>query len=162
MNEPTTKAELLALVQQERKRFADLWRDLASAQMLQSGVEAEWSLKDIVAHVVSWERTMCGWLQTAVSGQTPENLPTSDAIIDQMNADFTAENRHKSLATVLAEFQAGHGQIVDTIARVSEQDLFDPARFDWREERPLWHMVGGNTFWHYAEHADAIQAWLNG
>lgn len=161
MTNPTNKEGLLTAVTDSRHAFTALIKGINTAQMEIPGVEASWSVKDIVAHICSWEASMCRWLDMTMRGETPDR-PLSDADIDQMNAAFTAVNAQKSLETVLAEFMALEAQIMTTITAVPENDLFDLGRFSWRSpESPLWYMVGGNTFWHYEEHTETIQKWCH-
>ena len=157
MTNPTTKEELLTAALSGRHTFAALIHSLDAAQMVVPGVEADWSVKDIVAHICSWEASMCRWLDMVVRGETPDR-PLSDADIDRMNAGFTAVNTPKSLDTVLAEFAALEAQIIAAVTAVPEDALFTPGYYAWRApENPLWYLVGGNTFWHYDEHTPSIQ-----
>lgn len=60
---------------------------------------------------------------------------------------------------MLADFQDSYQQSLKAVEALSEEDLTDPNRFDWREGEPLWVMVAANTFWHYKEHGESIHAW---
>jgi hypothetical protein len=150
-----TKTRLLAMALSARVYFAELWEGLDEAQFLEPNVEEEWSLKDIIAHVVSWERWMCRNLETAVSGK-PAPFPQSDEEVDRMNAEFTTENNAKSLAQVLTEFAETEAMIEAAITAVPEEALLDKDYYDWRGGRPLSWMVVGNTFGHYRDHVDPI------
>jgi hypothetical protein len=48
MADPTTKAELVDLIQAEYGRFQDLLAPLTEQQMTEKGVTGEWSVKDIL------------------------------------------------------------------------------------------------------------------
>lgn len=159
MDNPATKDELLHLVRTEWAVFEDILKQVQQQKMVEPNVENGWSVKDILAHITAWEKLMCQWLEEAVRGDIPER-PQDDAGIDRLNARLYAQNRDKSLDEVLADFQNTHQRSLKVIQLVPENDLFDPQRFDWREGDPLWYMVGGNTFWHYREHSESIQAWL--
>lgn len=152
-----SKPRLLAMALSSRRYFGDLWADLAEAQCLEPGLEADWSLKDVIAHVVSWESWMCANLATAVAGDIPVT-PQSDDDVNRMNAEFTAANSAKSLAQVLAEFAANEEKISKAITAVPAEALLQPDYFPWRNGLPLSWMVGGNTFGHYREHAEFIVA----
>jgi hypothetical protein len=156
LEENLTKTGLLAMALSARVYFAELWADLDEAQFLEPHVEEDWSLKDIIAHVVSWESWMCQNLETAVTGGIPPFQPQSDADIDQMNADFTKENEAKSLAQVLAAFADNEAKIEAAITAVPEAALLDKDYYDWRNGRPLSWMVVGNTFGHYQDHVVPI------
>lgn len=160
LDENLSKTRLLAMALSSRRYFAEQWAGLSEPQFLDPGVEAGWSLKDIIAHVVSWESWMCENLETAVAGGIPV-IPQSEADVDRMNAAFTAENNAKSLAQVLAEFAENEEKIDRAITAVPEEALLQRDYFTWRQGNPLTWMVGGNTFGHYREHAASIQEWQN-
>ena len=61
---------------------------------------------------------------------------------------------------VLAGFQNSFQKTLKAVQALTEQDLIDPQRFEWREGDPLWHMVAANTWWHYKEHRETISRWL--
>ena len=154
--ENLTKTRLLAMALSSRVYFAELWEGFTEAQFLEPNVEEDWSLKDIIAHVVSWESWMCGGLATAVSTNSIPNNPQTDAEIDSMNAQFTAENEAKPLAQVLAEFVENEAKIEMAITAVPEPALLDKDYYEWRNGRPLSWLVVGNTFGHYSDHVAPI------
>ena len=159
MDNPTTKTELIRLVNQEREALETILSRASPSQMTQTGVENNWSIKDILAHIAAWERLMCRWLEAAMHGLTPDR-PQTDSDIDRINARLYRANRDQPLAEVMAGFRAAYRRALEVIQSVPEEMLFDPHYFEWRGGSPLWHMVGGNTFWHYRDHRQTIQAWL--
>jgi hypothetical protein len=129
-------------------------------RMEEKGVETDWSIKDILAHITSWETKM---VEVMIAMQTSDEMPdwpTTDEAVDTLNAHFHVNNQDKPLAQVLAEFEASYPQAIAATEATSETDLFNPARFAWRKGRPLWWMVAGNTFGHYSDHIPNIEAWL--
>jgi len=155
LEENLTKTRLLAMALSARVYFAELWEGLDEAQFLEPNVEEGWSLKDIIAHVVSWESWMCANLETAVSGN-PAPVPQNDNDVDGMNAEFTIENNTKSVAQVLAEFAGNEARVEAAITAVPEEALLDKDYYPWRNGRPLSWMVVGNTFGHYQDHIEPI------
>ena len=160
MDQSMTKATLLEAFRRSREDLETLLSRFDDEQMLRPGVEATWSLKELMWHIVAWEMGLCRWLAAAVTGEEPTDFPRTDADVDQMNATFDVEGQRLSLAEVQQAFAGAYSQVAEAILAVPEADLLDPARFAWRQGQPLWHMVGGNTFWHYQEHAETIRAWL--
>ena len=161
MDEQWTKDEFLALIEDGRTQFNALIAQIPQERMLEPGVDGDWAVKDILAHITSWERKMTDWLAQIAQGEEPTGWPQTNEEIDQLNAAFFAENAAKSLDTVLAEFEASFPQALAAAQAIPEEDLFDPERFSWRQGRPLAYMVGGNTRWHYTEHEPAIRVWLD-
>jgi hypothetical protein len=61
-----TKARLLNLMRTERARWEDALAQVPSEQMTRSGIEGEWSAKDVVAHISQYDRGLLDWLREAV------------------------------------------------------------------------------------------------
>ena len=41
----------------------------------------------------------------------------------------------------------------------SEADLFEPERFKWMKGEPFERYLAGDSYEHYVEHAEQIEAW---
>jgi hypothetical protein len=162
MIEPTTKADLLQMVENGRAEFMALINQIPQERMLETGVESNWSVKDILAHIAAWELKMSQVFAELQQSDAPPDWPTTDEAVDALNANFYETNRDKPLAQVIADFDAAYPQALAATKAMSEGDLFDPRRFAWREGRPLWWMVAGNTFGHYGDHIPNIETWLAG
>ena len=162
VEEKMTKSRLLEEIQIEHQRLEKTLAMVDKGQMLIPGVIDEWTVKDILAHIAVWEQRMVRWLGEAMSGEVAHMLPdgmTWDNL-DEWNEQTYQENRHRSVEQVLADYELSYPQALKAAQEVSEQDLIDPDRFDWRDGDPLWVMVAANTFWHYTEHEESIRAWL--
>ncbi len=132
--------------------------------MAQPGVESNWSVKDILAHIMAWEKRMVQWLEESLRGEVPERpapgMSWDD--LDRLNEQIYRENRDRALDEVLADFRQSHEESLRVVEAIAEEDLIEPERFEWREGDPIWHMVAGNTWWHYKEHRETISNWLAG
>jgi hypothetical protein len=162
MSEKMTKAELLKLVRSARQRFEATLAKVPKERMDEPGVEAQWSVKDILAHIAAWERRMVQWAGETVRGIVPARASITEEDLDRINEQIYLENRDRPPAEILTEFQESYTQVLGTVEETSEEDLIDAQRFEWRAGEPLWLMVAANTFWHYEEHGRAIHAWLEG
>jgi hypothetical protein len=160
--DPTTKAELLAAMSNGYNAFEMLLSPLTQEQLLTPGVNAEWSTKDNIAHIGTWHQHALNYLQAAIQKRMPDQLPevVDDEGVDQSNERFYQENKNRSLDEVLQTFRISYIQLVGAVQALSEEELFDPARFAWMKGTPLWRIVSGNTYEHYQEHAEIIEAWL--
>ena len=158
--EQLTKAELVDAIRAARERLEKALAELGKEQMTQPGVESNWSVKDILAHIVAWEQRMVLWVGQALRGEVPA-IPATWDEVHRLNEQSYWENRDRPLAEVLAEFQRSYREALDVVEAAPEQDLIDPERFGWREGVPLARVVAANTSWHYAEHLESIQGWLS-
>jgi hypothetical protein len=158
VDNPMTPTRLLAALQAERARWDALLAEVGEARMTQAGVEGEWSVKDIIAHVTWFEREMVGLLQAhALVGSELWNLAQ-----DERNAAIYEQNRGRPLSDVLAEARLVFEQLAAAAQSLSDEDLTDPLRFagmpgDWTP----WRILAGNSFEHYGQHAPSIRDWLD-
>jgi hypothetical protein len=151
------KAELLDAMRTERACWDALIASLDEAQMTQPGVAGQWSVKDIIAHLIWHEREMIGMLQArALVGSELWELP-----LDQRNELIFQESRERDLSGLLAEAPQVFRQFLELVETLSEEDLVDPQRFpgmldDWQP----WRIIAGNAHEHYRDHIRDVEAWL--
>jgi hypothetical protein len=81
----------------------------------------------------------------------------SEEQVNQINTEWHLKNKRKSLGQVMDESQDSYKVVMDTIRRVTENDLFNPERFIWLEGKPFWPIVAKNTCWHYKEHREVFE-----
>jgi hypothetical protein len=162
VDEQMTKTKILEMIQSEQEALKRTLARLSAEQMTQPGVESNWSVKDILVHITDWERRMVQWIEASVRGEVPERpapgMTWDD--LDRLNEQTYMLNRDKPLGEVQAEFDRSYQRSLRAVEALSEADLIDPYRFEWREGDPLWHMVAANTWWHYKEHRETISDWL--
>lgn len=141
--------------------FEALLSRLSPGQMVQTGVEGVWSVKDILAHIVAWQQEMVGWLEQISRGELPEWLmSTTDFDVHQWNHQAYLKNRGMSLDEAQDAFGRAFDQALGTVAVTPEEILLESGRFPRLGDEPLWHVVAANTWWHYEEHGESIRAWL--
>jgi hypothetical protein len=156
MNGHMTKTQLLDMIQRDRAQWQSLLEGIPEAWMTEPGVEGEWSIKDIIAHIAWGERESLGVAQAhAVIGSELWRLSE-----DERNAAVFEQNRSRELDDVLADSGRIFRLYLAAVAALSEEDLNDPSRFaempeGWRPWRILYDPG------HYQGHADSIRAWLS-
>ncbi|GAB1421546.1 hypothetical protein MASR2M15_17170 [Anaerolineales bacterium] len=137
-----------------RAEFAALWQDLPEAAMtLRPGVQEDWSVKDLIAHIVWWERYLMERVDVWLKGDPP--LTTGDDY-NAINARILAENRDRDLADVLADFDQSYQALQSQMRRLSDTQLNDRQSYATKGARILDYYAG-NTFGHYEEHSDDLK-----
>lgn len=163
MAEITEKKQLLEQIKASRERLEAALDRVPQTRISEAGAQGAWSVKDLLDHIVVWEQRMLDWLETTLRGEQPQMLPegmTWDDL-DRWNQETFQARRERTLDQVLQDFEATYPQVLQTVSEISKEDLFQPDHFPWREDSPLWIMVAANTFWHYDEHAQDIERWLD-
>ncbi len=89
-----------------------------------SGVCGIWSVKDIIAHLASYEQVLVDVLGTFTTEDAA--TPMLDAFIAQGNQFNTLEvsrRKAKTIQEVLAEFNDAHSQVISLMAKISPEML---------------------------------------
>jgi hypothetical protein len=157
-----TKDELLVALETGRETFLDALDGLSDEQMTAPGVNGEWSLKDLLAHLTRWEAELVKLLWEVEAGLRPTTAHVGKLSVDEVNAQFYAEMRWRSLRRVLDDFHAVRNQTILRVEALSDQELTDPRRYAWLKGRALWEVAAGDSFEHEAEHLDQVRLWREG
>lgn len=166
----TTKAELLAHIARDWAALQTLLNGLSAAQWTQLRNPDGWAVKDHIAHLAAWQRSVIAFLQ----GQPRhEALDVPQEIYlsydeDAINAVIFAAHRDDSLEAVRADLAASHEEILRLLAPLSDEDLhqryshFLPAEEPQGGGSPAFNVIYGNTAHHYRTHQVWIEAQLRG
>ena len=135
--------------------------DLSRHQLTQPGVEGEWSVKDIVAHLTFWHHRMVEGLDKGLCGEAPwPSEEDGGAELDRINLRAFYASKDRPADEIVHEFAEAHARSVAAVAALSEDDLTSPRRFPWMEGKLLWEFVAGETYEHTHEHMQPIRAWI--
>ncbi len=83
----------------------------------------EWSLKDVVGHVSSWEAEVVTAVRELRQGKRPALLEFDQSQIDRWNRDHVERKRDLSFWNVLEQLRGGRASLVAEIDGVEDQDL---------------------------------------
>jgi hypothetical protein len=152
--EPKTRDEVLRLMREGRARLEAALARVPSDQLEQPGVGGgEWTASDLMAHVAYWEAAMLDRLGVATS------VSMESGPVDQINQAVCDRNRGRRLDDVRGEFEGIHGQLIDRVTAMSDDELNRPlAGRDGQE--PLWEHIANETWTHYPEHVEVLEAWI--
>jgi len=166
--EPTpTKAELLERIASSRARLEQAIARVPTSQLVRPGHDG-WSAKDHLAHLAAWERSVIPLLQGLprhrALGVTDAEYRERDT--DYLNARIHESHAHWTLAQVLTEFQTVHDDLLDAVARLTDDDLARPySHFQPNEPgedsgAPIVNWITGNTCDHFDEHLEWMSEML--
>lgn len=157
--EEMTKSRLLGLIREERGLLEMILARLTHSQMFLAGVDGEWSVKAVLAHISAWERMMIDWTGSHLQGEKPDTPVPWD--IDHINAGIYTRIREKPLADVLEEFRGSYWDSLALVESMTEGQLHKVYDDTW-PMGPLWTGIAANMNWHYRDHRQDIQKWLAG
>src|SRR6476620_3288020 len=85
------KAQVLKEIRDRHAELSALLDEMDGGQMTERGVYGELSVKDVLAHIVAWERMMMRWLADSQRGATPDRFAPG-FIVKQGDPDEVVED----------------------------------------------------------------------
>ena len=140
------------------KRLDKAWGELkasyaglSDSELMEPGVTGGWSVRDIIAHVTSWEEEALTHLPLILAGGKPPRYSVRYGGIDAFNAQTMEQRRNLSLSRVLRQREDTHRRLIDFIQSTPEDQFIRETRFRRR--------LRLDTYGHYLKHAEAIRKW---
>src|SRR5262249_10246482 len=146
-----TRERLLRQLDKAWLAFKESYAGLADSQLMEPGVTGKWSVRDILAHITTWEEEALKYLPLILEGGRPPRYSAKYGGIDAFNALKTKEKAGLALSQVLNQLDEIHSRLLDYIRRAPEEESTRETRFRRR--------LRLDTYSHYPTHAKAIRKW---
>ena len=144
------KQQLLKRLEKAWAAIKESYAGLSDSQMMEPCVMGNWSVKDILAHVTTWEEEALKYLPLIIIGGKPPRYIQYGGI-DAFNAQMTEQKRGLALSDILKQLDETHRRLLDYIRKVPEEHFTRETRFR--------HRLRLDTYSHYPLHAKAIREW---
>jgi hypothetical protein len=162
----TTKADLMAELDQTWAKFNTGLDRLSEPQMTTLTDAQGWTVKDHIIHMTYWERSAVFFLQGKArhAGLDVEEELYLRGNDDEINAAIFQKHHDLSLASALAQFRDVHRQLLALLQPLTDADLQKRYRAylpdePGEDDGPLaFNVVYGNSAHHYKEHLAWIEA----
>jgi hypothetical protein len=159
------KSELSNWFQEEYRRWELLLVAIGQKRMSQSGVNGDWAMRDIIAHLTGWQLKLTNQFIAALNGGLEPPPPWSKELKseDDINAWIYETNRKKDVKQVLEDARQVHEKMRNAI-----NNLPDDIRIETIDSK--FHVVYindqrfavGEFFHHfYDDHQSDVHAWLS-
>ncbi|MGH2493913.1 MAG: DinB family protein [Ktedonobacteraceae bacterium] len=154
----STMTNLFESLSQERAMLLDAISDLPDTRLEQKGVVGEWSIKNVLAHLVDWEIVVTDFLpQRIATGVKPALLVVIGDDEDGWNAQQVAAREHLTAREQLDEFERSRRALLQVLRNLDEETL--NREHPWPEYKGtvaeyILDGIGG----HESEHREAILA----
>lgn len=151
-----TGEELLERVRQDRASFAGLWSGLTEVQMThRPGVQPDWSVKDLIAHIVWWENYMIDRIGKIIEG-TDKPVQRD---FNEINAEVFAENKDRPLDDILTEFDNNLPLLEELINSLTNEQINNPDAVQYGGRQLLKFLIS-DTFGHYNKHRVGLERYV--
>ena len=131
--------------------FTGSYLGLSEAQLVEGGVVGDWSVRDIIAHVTTWEEEALKHLPLIMKGGRAPRYSVSYGGINEFNRLMTERKQGLAISEVLREQEEIHQRLI-AFVQGSPEELFV------RETR-FRHRLRMDTYSHYPKHTEAILKW---
>ena len=147
-------------------RWQELLTDMSEDEILQPLLPSDWTVKDIVAHLWSWQQASVARAEAALQGTQPNyprwweiNGPDPEEDVDRTNAYLFETNKDKPWTIVYADWKAQFEHFLELSRQIPEKDLLEPGKYAWMGNYPLAASAMGSLD-HHQEHFETLSAWL--
>ncbi len=154
-----TQDEVLDALEDSRETFLDAIDGLNDEAMLQPGVVGDWSIKDILSHLIAWEAELIKLLWQAQQGEKPTTAHFTNLKVDDLNASWHTLTQDRPLERVMADFQSVRKQTVRRVEGFEPEDFDNPTRYHWLMGQTLSDWIKSDSFGHEKEHAEQVMRW---
>jgi hypothetical protein len=146
-----TKATLLEAIHEERALLEKKFAKLTPEEMVWPGSMDNWSVKDILAHLMDWEQRFIGWYEAGWRGEEVHTPAPGMTWCDlpQLNQQVYERHRDRPLEDVLTDFHASYRQILGLVEGMPEEEVFTAGYYPWTGQGALVGYIAANTCHHY-------------
>jgi hypothetical protein len=135
-------------------------KDLPESDWEVGGVCGVWSVKDIVAHLSSYELLLADVLRTFLDGGPTPNLDEMARLRGNFNDDMVARRRQMTMAEVVTEYGAAQAEVMGLAAQVPPETYRQNGTLPWYGlEYCLDDYVVYTNYAHKREHSAEINVY---
>jgi uncharacterized protein (TIGR03083 family) len=145
------RQQLLKKLDKAWAALKESFAGLSDAHLTEPGVMGDWTVKDILAHVTTWEQEALKVLPLILQGGSPPRYSVKYGGIDAFNAQMREQKRGLPLSDVLRQLDETHRRLIDYVQSAPEEQIRQETRFRRR--------LRFDTYRHYQEHASVIWEW---
>ena len=153
--------EIYENLESSRENLLLVIQELPDEAWSQPGVNGDWSISDVLVHIVAWESELVTCLLKLDQGKRPTRMLEAVADVDGFNARRYEENKDRDLDRIFDDLQSVRVQLEEWLTRFSDRDLNDGNRYEWCEGVALWQIIEANSFGHEREHMADIEAFVS-
>lgn len=155
-----TKNEVLLELEKSRQQLNDIIEELSDEEMHIPGVCGQWSVKDILVHLMLWESELVQDLWKIHQGQAPTPALAEGQTDHEKNEQWYREYKDRPLERIMPDFHAVRKQTLRRVEGLSNQNLSNRNLIPWLKNTPLWKRIAYDSFEHELEHLKEIEDWL--
>lgn len=125
---------------------------LTDEERMASGAADDWSPKDVLAHVSYWD------IQDAKQLADPATYepPDYDEDFNVTNERYWHKFKDMGWDEIEAMLEQAHHELIAGLQGLDDDQLTDPERYEWTNNRPLWQRFAVARFYHPMAHVGEL------
>jgi hypothetical protein len=147
-------------------RWQVLLSSLSEEQIHTQLAPSSWTVKDMVAHLWSWQQASVARAEAALADQSPEMpawwasfAPDPEEDVNRTNAWLYEASRDKAWQKVYTDWKSQFLHYLELVRRIPEKDFLQGGRYAWMGKYALADSSNGSLD-HHAEHYEILVTWL--
>jgi hypothetical protein len=156
------KEHILAALREQIGRWEELLAGLSEEQITTPLFPSHWSSKDVIAHLLTWQKRSIARVEAALHNREPEfpqwpaNLnPELENDTERINDWIYEINRDLSWLKIHQIWKEGFLRFLELAEPIPEPNLLDAGRYPWLNGRPLAFILLA-SYDHHQEHLDKL------
>ena len=157
---------ILMALREQFNQWEALLASLNDEQITAPLLPSDWSIKDVIAHLMAWQKRSVARVEAALFNREPEFPeripgidPDTENNVDRANAWIYAAYRDQDWANVQQGWSKGFLRFLEKGEWIPERDLLDSDKYPWMEGYPLAN-VFLSSYDHHQEHLEKLLAWM--
>lgn len=156
------KSEIIAHMTETRERLLAVIAAIPVDLQESGHVVADWTLKDVLAHIGRWEGELVTLMWQLAQGEQPTGVLTQRPMpVDESNRRWHEQDCQRSWEQVMGDLVSVRRQTLRRVNAFDDEALASTSMFSALGNFPLAAKIAANTFEHDEEHLAQIKAWMD-
>jgi uncharacterized protein (TIGR03083 family) len=157
MEERLPREEILRRIALEYQRLMDTYARLTPAQWTAAGAVGTWTAKDVLAHLVYWNRFPVEEIQAALTGGS---FAHPSGTTDEINAQAVASFRDWTPEAIRSAFEHSYAELLDCVKTLPHSAFEAGSAIEQALDETIHGVLANNTYEHWPIHEAQIRAWI--
>ncbi len=152
--EHETLREMLAAMEASRAQLLEVLSVLEESDYHIPEAFGKWSLRDVIAHIIEWEKLAIERSAILRQGLLPQAIDSSE--VDGLNDAFVARNISRTKAALLGELSEIRASLTAALEAITEEEFLRSSEAMVAMKQWLPHF----SYAHELEHLQKIRNWV--
>ncbi len=153
---------ILRAFEEQFNKWEELLASMSDAQITGPIPDFDWTVKDVIAHLMAWQQRSIARMEAALHDQEPEFPrwlpgvnPEEEDSPDHTNAWINQAYRDQPWSKVYQDWRTGFLRFLESSKAISEIDLLDYDRYSWMAGYSLADVIL-SSYVHHQEHYEKL------